>query len=199
MPNWCSTSYTLVGPKRSVNAAYRAFKRVEDTPHKDQTDICSYLSHSNWLGYVVTMILRTSWDRIDCRGTFAELSVAPVKDNLHGLRIYTETAWGPCTALMERVAAKYRLSLNFSAEEPGCIYYEKRNPDGVYATNYVFYDDNGELETGYFDTMDDFIKEHGEKLDIKPGATFEEAAAILKNDEHHFLYRFDGCDDPTRP
>lgn len=196
MPNWCSTSYTLVGTRKNVGAAFRALRKLEQTPRSKEAGPDSFLPDSRWLGYVATDILGIPCNDIDCRGDFSQLELE-MQNGRHCICFFTETAWGPCTDLWLRFCRKFHLSLNYIAEEPGCLVYEKLNPDGMYSDNYVYDDD--EAGRDYFATLDDFIAMYGEKLGIKPGASYEEVADFLENNTENRLFQFDGCDDPARP
>ena len=196
MPNWCSTSYTLVGTRKNVGAAFRALRKQEQTPRSKEAGPDSFLPDSRWLGYVATDILGIPYNDIDCRGDFSQLEMERLNGH-HCICFFTETAWAPCTDLIQRFCRKFHLSANYVAEEPGCLVYEKLNPDGIYTDNYVYDDDEDGRD--YFATLDDFITGYGEKLGIKPGATYEEVSAHLEKDTECRLYRFAGCDDPTRP
>ena len=46
MPNWCSTSYTLVGTRKNVGAAFRALRKLEQTPRSKEAGPDSFLPDS---------------------------------------------------------------------------------------------------------------------------------------------------------
>ena len=183
MPNWCYTDYALVGSEENVEAAYNALSKLQDTPRETDKPY-SFESHSNWLGYVVTDILNKSWEDIFCRGDFNDLEYM---DDY--VSFSTETAWGPCNELIEQFAEMFNLSVNYRSEEFGMCFFEKRNPDNVFPTQFCYCDDTN---TDYFDSLEDFIAEYGEHFGIPKGAAIEEAQALIREmDENANLYEFE--------
>lgn len=196
MPNWCSTSYKLLGRAGDVEKAYKALHALEETKRSQDVEPWSFLKDSRWLGYVVQDVLGKSPDDVKCRGTFSNLSLTE-HDGRPGIGLFTETAWGPCTDMWRLFANKFHLSLNYIADEPGCCLYEKESPDGVYPTSYVLDSDWEGRE--YFDTLEEFIKAYGEQLGIPQGSTSEQVEAIVDSRSDCSLHRYESDDDATRP
>ena len=88
----------------------------------------------------------------------------------------TETAWGPCEELMNALALKFNLSLNFHATEPGNMYFAKGGADEVYTETLHYSDDDGEE---YFDTLEDFLAQYGDKYGLNANATLDDAIAAV--------------------
>jgi hypothetical protein len=190
MPNWCYTEYALVGSEENVKNAFESLEKLENTPRKSEKEY-SFESHSDWLGYVVTDILGESWEDVACRGTFNELEYSHDinESGDYALTFNTETAWGPCEELMEKLAEKFNLSLNYRSEEFGMCFFEKRNPDNIFPTQFCYCD---ETNTECFDSLEDFIMTYGEHYDIPMGTPIEEVQAIIREkDEEANLYEFE--------
>lgn len=185
MPNWCFTAYTLVGSADDAKAAYDALHTVEETKRPGPFEAWSFESHSNWLGYVAEDVLGTPWNAVGCRGSFENLQLTTWKDK-SAVVLSTETAWGPCEELMNELARKFRLSLNFHATEPGNQYFAKGGPDEVYTqTLYYYSDDEGEE---YFDTLEDFLSAKGERYNLSADARMDEALAAVNDSEDACLH-----------
>ena len=183
MPNWCYTDYALVGSEENVEAAYNALSKLQDTPRETDKPY-SFEGNSNWLGYVVTDILKKSWEDISCRGQFNDLEYM---DDY--VSFSTETAWGPCNELIEQFAEMFNLSVNYRSEEFGMCFFEKRNPDNMFSTMFCYNDD---YTTDYFDSLEGFIAEYGEHFGIPKGAAIEEVQALIREkDENANLYEFE--------
>ena len=193
MPNWCCTFYALVGDKPRVEAAYNALNRVAHTPRSPKYGSDSFLPDSRWLGYVVTDVLGTEYEKLDCRGTFGELELKE-EGGRRSICFTTMTAWAPCTSLWVCFASRFNLSLNYQADEPGSEVYEKCNPDGIYPENYIY--DSEEDGSVYFDTLAEFMKEYGLAMGLAPGTPYEEVARFVEQNTGNRLYRYEGCDDP---
>lgn len=183
MPNWCITDYTLIGSAEDVSAAFNALDKVANTPRPKDKDPWSFLPNPCWLGYIVQDILKKSPYDLDCRGTFYGHSMSTWKDK-PSIVFSTETAWSPCQELMKELADKFHLSLNFYSQEPGSIYYVKKNPDGVYPETLYYYTDNGEE---FYETLADFLKDRGEHYGLPPESTLEEAKAAVNANEDDML------------
>lgn len=93
----------------------------------------------------------------------------------------TETAWAPCPKMMEELAAKFRLSLNFYSQEPGSIYYVRQSPDGVY-TDTLHYESE-EYGEDFYESLADFLKAHGAQYGLSADATLEETLAAVNATE----------------
>lgn len=187
MPNWCNTSYSLVGSEENVEKAFNALETLNKTPRKSENK-WSFENCSNWLGYVVTDILGKSWEDISCRGTFNNLNFS-FDDNFSLLTFETETAWGPCSELVEELANKYSLSVNYYSEEFGMCFFEKHNPDGIFHNCFCYSD---ETNTNYYKTLEQFISEYGEQYDLHQGMQIEEVQTIVREkNEYANLYEIE--------
>ena len=77
---------------------------------------------------------------------------------------------------MSQFAAKFRLSLNYYAEELGSNYFCKVNPDGAYQQTLYHSDDDG-LE--YYNTLGDFLRAKGDKYGLKSDATLPNVLSVV--------------------
>lgn len=182
MPNWCVTDYTLVGSEEDVNAACEALDKLVKTPRPSvkEAGYDTYLTVPQWLGYIVEDILGKPYRLLDCRGTFYGHGTSTWKDK-SSLVFSTETAWAPCPKMMEELAAKFRLSLNFYSQEPGSIYYVRQSPDGVY-TDTLHYESE-EYGEDFYESLADFLKAHGAQYGLSADATLEETLAAVNATE----------------
>lgn len=147
MPNWCLTTYAFVGEEKNVSKVYRKLGALFSVDRK--ADKGSMAGEKNWLGWVVKDVLHRSNKKVPCRGMWYFLTdVNKFKDTDKCVfQLETETAWGPCEELINSLAAKFDLSINYISEEPGCGFYEICNPDGALAPyKYVVFTDNSGSE-----------------------------------------------------
>lgn len=175
MPNWCFTVYSLVGSDEDAKAAYDALRKLELTERTGNFETGSFLSNPRWLGYVVEDILGKSWEDVQCRGTFESLELTKWGDKSI-VEFNTETAWGPCDDLVELLADKYNLSLNYFAQEPGNVLYCRASPDKIYHLTLHYSSDEDEEN---FESLADFLCEYGDKYGLTSDATLEEAIAAV--------------------
>lgn len=84
MPNWCSSSYVLVGSADEVKELYGIMKKLEQ---RKKASIENGFGIT-WLGCLVDA-LGEDWKKVSCRG---EWNVVSKRGNT--LRFTTETAWG---------------------------------------------------------------------------------------------------------
>lgn len=183
MPNWCFTSYSLVGSDEDAKAAYDALRKLEQTARPGNFEAGSFLPNPHWLGYVVKDILGKSREDIPCRGIFESLELTKWGDKSI-VEFNTETAWCPCDDLVELLADKFNLSQNYFAQEPGNLLYCKLNPDQVYPMTLHYYSDDDEDN---LETLEHFLSEYGEKYGLKSDASLEEAIAAVNASEDGLL------------
>ena len=186
MPNWCFSDYALVGSKEDVNNAYEAISTLEEIPRSYPNEPWSFRNNSNWLGYVVEDVLKKPYEEIPCRGTFNDVDVMSFDDK-HVLSFTTETAWGPCYELIDTLAEKFNLRVNYTAEELGMCIFVKRDSDGMFPKNFYYSD---ETNVDYFDSLEDFIKEYGDSYGLTKDSTFEEVQKAVNDTEHGMFFQY---------
>lgn len=177
MPNWCSTTFVFHGDGEELETLYKFIDHAID---QNRTDNSTSDFKAAWLGNI---LLDLGIDKEDvchgddphyrCRGWIEDVMFDEIGDDIHELRLYTETAWDVMDEMWELTIEKLGLkSINFSfcAEEPGCGYYIKRNapdhndfPEKVYIDAYLYGDelcDGMKIfdDVNYFDDEEQAVK-----------------------------------------
>lgn len=186
MPNWCYTDYTLVGSEEDVKNLHDSLNNLQETPRSYPEDKWSFRNNSNWLGFIVEDILKEDFTKISCRGTFDCLNKYSFNGK-HAISFTTETAWGPCYDLLDFIAEKYNLSVNYVSEEIGMCFFEKHDPDEIYARSYYFND--GE-STEYYDTLEQFIVDHAATYNLIKNSSYEEVQEAVNNTDDGMFYAY---------
>ena len=127
MPNWCSTSYKIVGQDNEVKDLYERMKRLQEMKEPLKPNGFG----TTWLGNLVED-LGVDFNTVQCRGSWDDLS-------LDGeiLSFWTETAWYRCTEVEDLIKEKYTtIEIFFKCEEPGMCIYEK-NSDVYFDEEYI--------------------------------------------------------------
>lgn len=128
MPNWCSTNYTIEGPKKelkSLKEKILTWTSPKTCPRPKNGE--------NWLGNIV-LGAGLDIEKIECRGIIECLSDVETNDDTSTLTFQTETAWTAMNEMWYQILAKYapNCTLYFSSEEPGCEYFVKNDEEGKY-------------------------------------------------------------------
>ena len=151
MPNWCTTSYVISGPKNDVRSLYDRMKRLQNR----KESLLPNGFGETWLGNLVSR-LGVDWNTVDCRGDWSNLKIKG--GDLH---FDTRTAWSRCNEVEDLIRNKYPdLEIVFISEELG---------NGIFETN----DATGEIfpERVIIDTEDEGMEYY----------TYEEALHVLCN------------------
>ena len=123
MPNWCSSSYVLVGSADEVKKLYGIMKKLE----RRKKAFVENGFGITWLGCLVDA-LGEDWKKVSCRG---EWNAVCKRGNT--LRFTTETAWGPCNETLDLVCEKFpSLRYYYQTEEPGMGIYETNDSESRY-------------------------------------------------------------------
>ena len=96
MPNWCSSSYVLVGSADEVKKLYGIMKKLE----RRKKAFVENGFGITWLGCLVDA-LGEDWKKVSCRGEWNAVS-----KRRNTLRFTTETAWGPCNQVFDLICRK---------------------------------------------------------------------------------------------
>lgn len=194
MPNWCYTEYKFLGTTDNIQDAAAVLKTLRNTERPRCPG--SFTEEPAWLGYLAEEI-GLNPEQIFCRGEFIlhsepELLSWKKPSKQTCLSFDTETAWGPCTELMQAFASHFKLSANWYAEEPGMCEYELHDPDNVFdGRKYVY--DNEEYGASYYcswkDCLDDIrccVPELPKKI-----KSYENVQNWLRTTcpDYHFVYR----------
>lgn len=145
MPNWCSSSYSIVGDKEEIKALYSLMSELESR----KEPLVKNGFGTSWLGCLVTA-LGGDWETVHCRGSWEGLELV---DDCQ-INFFTETAWSPCNEVLDFIREKYpSLSYYYISEEPGMCIYQTNDEYGDYFPDRFKIDlctPKGEYETEYF-------------------------------------------------
>ena len=162
MPNWCSTSITIIGPKESLKIIWDEYQKA-----KRITAVKNDFGQS-WLG---NLLLHIGVDKdsvchsdINCRGSvFYE-----EEDYDHNeLRFQAESAWSPCAEVFDKFTRHFMNDaiVYYVSVEPGCEIYLTNDPDYDGCVYVDVYDD-GDLPDwisslqGFMDTKEEYVREY---------------------------------------
>ena len=195
MPNWCSTTYHIVGDKEEVLDLYNKLSKLEKISSEYSSKKAA--AHLNKqplpevppeivdsdFGFFLGSIVQAfggDWKEIYCRGEVSHLQESD------GDYIYlsTETAWGDMPQVWDFVMSKYKtLKYYFLAEEPGCEYYVNSDTTGEYFPEKYYIDNMYGCDIDYADSDESLLSSMAEILEIESIASFEELNKLL--DEHN--------------
>ena len=138
MPNWCSTTYKIVGDDKSVNQLFKDLKLA----FSKSEWICDFVEY---IGY--------DPNKYSLRGTFVDMRL---EEGV--LTIYQETAWSEQAHFRDILHNKYpNLEIYYREEECGLDVYGHNDHTGLYfPEQYVIDCDCDGLE--YYDTLEDAIE-----------------------------------------
>ena len=177
MPNCCTTSYVISGPKKDVRSLYDRMKRLQSR----KESLLPNGFGKTWLG---NLVRRLGADRhpVDCRSEWTDLNGEWFDLRMKGgdLRFNTRTAWSRCKEVEDVIEDKYPdLSVWFLSEELGCDIFETNDATGEIFPERVIIDTENE-ETEYY-TYEEAHHVLCDKLGLDPEATsWEQAMKLCK-------------------
>lgn len=177
MPNWCYTSYRIVGKAEEVNELYAKIQQLQNM----EKPLLENGFGNLWLGCLVT-ILGGDWEKVYCRGSIADFSL---DDGI--LSIETETAWGEMDEVRYFIEKVYpSLKIYYYEEEPGCEIYQTNDKHGhFFSERYIFDDQDGEgME--YFDKPETLLAFASRAMGMKLETIDELTKAVDENDGFSF-------------
>lgn len=149
MPNWCDTTYHVVGDRQELNALYEMMTKL----YNMEKPLVENGFGTDWLGCLVEA-LGEDWNKVYCRGTFYDVDLSEDE-----LRFVTDTAWSPCDEVISLLKEKYpTLDFYYYAEEPGCGIFQTNDADGSFFSDRYIVSINNEdsdFEYEYFETIED--------------------------------------------
>lgn len=157
MPNWCYTTYTVVGEEKEIEALFGVMEKLE---HMKEPLVPNGFG-PNWLGCLVNS-LGGDWEKVRCRGYWMNLEI-----NRDTMWFDTESAWAEPYEMIDFLKEKFpSLEFYYSAEETGMRYYVTNDSTGAYfPERYYFatplYDDERYYIT---DEADEFVKDVGDYI-----------------------------------
>lgn len=148
MPNWCYTSYRIVGKTEEVNDLYTKIQQLQNMEKPLVENGFGLL----WLGCLVT-ILGGDWNEIYCRGSIADFSL---DDGI--LSIETETAWGEMDEVRYFIEKVYpALKIYYYEEECGCEIYQTNDKHGHFFSERYILDNQDGDGMEYFDKLETLL------------------------------------------
>ena len=194
MPNWCFTTYKIVGDNKEVNDLYNKLKTLKDLSNEyanarseacindlPKPEVPPEIIESDFSFFLGTIVraFGGDWEHTNCRGEVYALN-EPEGDSLF---LYTMTAWGDMPEVWDIVMSNYNtLRYYFLAEEAGCEYFVNSDTTGEHfnALYNVDHFGNGTEDV----SSDEMLFEHIAKcLGIDKIESFEELNKLL--DEHN--------------
>ena len=149
MPNWCETTYKIVGPLKSRKAFIAMLDHLNSLPEPLVPNGFGKL----WLGCIVSY-LGGNWEKIYCRGKILNYR------RIRGLIILdVESAWGELSETREFLASKFPdLQFYYQSEEPGMMVFTTNDNEGKYCQERYILDFSDESREGcyywiYFGTL----------------------------------------------
>ena len=189
MPNWCMTSYTIVGKASDVKRINDALKN-----HPVKED-----SAKNWQGNILNA-LGVSYDDVDkhsMRGFLYEHDyIGETGDGDAQLKMLYEEAW--CRTDFADVLQEVfpDISIYWMAEEPGCELYQTNDSDGNFYPDRYYVDTciNGEYESEYFTTEEAAYEWLSQRSDCKCAddvELFNESRQLADLEDFIYVHEFD--------
>lgn len=147
MPNWCDTTYKIVGPENDLHDLLTILEQMES---RKKTVVENGFGIM-WLGELVNG-LGFDWDKYRCRG---EITGYELDEGV--LSIWQETAWCEQEGVRHAIEEKYpNLKVYYSAEEPGCEVYCTNDMKGDFFPDNYFLDAYNDPQ--YFETIGEAAK-----------------------------------------
>lgn len=187
MPNWCDTTYKVVGEPKEVGHLFRSLQKLESMKSP-------YLSNgfgNMWLGCVINY-LGGNYENYSCRG---EITQFGMKDEV--LVINQETAWCEQEGFRTFIEQKYpSVKVYYCEEEPGCDIYYTNDTTGLYFPEEYLLD--GYDGTDYYLNLEDVCKRVQEITGIEVNTEDDVNEALdLFNEKHededmfYYLHKFE--------
>lgn len=189
MPNWCMTSYTIVGEKKDVEKIHVA---VMNHPVKEKSD-------KDWQGNILNA-LGVSYDALENRSVrgflYDEEYLGDIGDGQAQLRIVFNEAWSR-TEFAEVLQELFPdINIYWMAEEPGCDIYQTNDADGDYYPERFYVDTciGGDYQSEYFTTEEEVYEWLSQISDCKCKAdvdAFNENRRKADTDEFISIHEFE--------
>ena len=189
MPNWCSTTYKIVGKKEEVHALCDVLTTIKSKSHSDNRT-------KMWLVDVVEY-LGGDWETITCRG---EITGFNLSEDV--LTISQETAWNEQADFRHFLETTYpHIKIFYREEECGGELYYHNDHTGHYFPEQYLLDSYSEPE--YFMTLSEAINRVTEITGRKNLTTEHDMlhALDLYLEEHeeedifYSMHKFEFCED----
>lgn len=130
MPNWCYTTYTVVGDEKEVEQLHGLMEKLENM----KKSLVDNGFGPNWLGNLVHS-LGGDWQKVYCRGTWSNLDISG--DTLY---FDVESAWAEPDEVIDFLRSKYpSLVFYYQADEPGTRYFVTNDAEGSYYDDIYYF------------------------------------------------------------
>lgn len=167
MPNWCFTSCTITGDKKSVRDLYDIMKSLED---REETLVPNGFGKT-WLGNLVTA-LGGDWNEVHCRGDWQDLRIDEYEQVIC---LSIESAWSYPEELFDFIHEKCPgVDIYFQAEEPSMGIYVTNDVDGVFYPDRYTISYNDDIDFYAMGEMQEFLEDLS-KIVNAPVNNIEEA------------------------
>ena len=168
MPNWCTTSYALIGEKKEILALYRRMKHLQER----KEPLLPNGFGKNWLGCLVKR-LGSDPQSVYCRGEWSGLELSG-----EILRFDTMHAWSrPAEVEMLIEKAYPSVKIFFLEEELGMEIFQTNDEAGEYFKEQVIIDEESDGMEYY---SEESALKHLTELAGRPITSWEEAEAFAK-------------------
>lgn len=189
MPNWCMTSYTIVGEKKDVEKIHAA---VMNHPVKEMSD-------TEWQGNILNA-LGVSYDALENRSVrgflYDEDYLGDIGDGQAQLRMGFNEAWSR-TEFAEVLQELFPdINIWWMAEEPGCDIYQTNDADGSCYPERYYVDTciGGDYQSERFTTEEEVYEWLSQISDCKCKAdvdAFNENRMKADTDEFIYVHEYE--------
>lgn len=157
MSNQCFSGYSIVGNKKIIEKLHGEFKKVlkkDRSKYNDQRG--TYLSNSNWLGWLTIDLLHLDpeVDNVYCRGTVCDFDedITLCDDDKAYFQLTTVSAWVPMNRLFSIIEEVYGVEVLFIADELGCGLSCTNDIEGRFYTDRYIVD--SDIDMDYFEDFE---------------------------------------------
>lgn len=216
MPNWCITTYKIVGESREelqdlhtkltalwdISQQYNdacSKARLNDEPLPEPPPEIVDSDCSLFLGTIVKAF-GGDWEKVYCRGWIA--SIDPLNEEC--FYFLTETAWGEINEVWDLVMRHYKtLEYYYLAEEPGNLHFVTNdvNEEHFPESFYVYDDVNNQTE--YPQCEEELLKYMANVMEVEKIKNREELDKLLEEfnerDADNNLYYYEIARIPYQP
>ena len=174
MPNWCTTTYKLVGKKEEVDDLYSKIQQLQNINEPLEPNGFGNL----WLGCLIK-ILGSDWKKVYCRGHIIDFDYGSIT---------TETAWGEMAEVRQFIQQIYpSLEIFYYEEEPGIGIYQTNDKHGHHFPQRFILDDLEGDGPEYYNDTDSLLKAASEIFG-KELKTMADLNEIVENSDDYSLH-----------
>lgn len=168
MPNWCMTSYALIGEKKEIRSLYNKMKRLQSR----KTPLVPNGFGVTWLGCLVKS-LGDDPQKVYCRGRWGNLKLSD-----DGTLFFdTEHAWSRPSEVEDLIKTVYpSICIYFLEEELGMDIFQTNDESGQFFPEQIIIDEESEGMEYY---TEEGAFQHLTELAGKPITNWEEAEAFV--------------------